>query len=62
MWRKVQPYVLVGLLIAALAAYFVNRNQGSGIAGVLAANGTFTPLSVQEPQLRLDLLEMLKNK
>src|SRR4029077_2084006 len=60
MWRKVQPYVLVGLLIAALAAYFVNRNQGSGIAGVLAANGTFTPLSVQEPQLRLDLLEMLK--
>lgn len=60
MWRKIQPYVLVGLLIAALAAYFANRNQVPGIAGVLAANGNFTPLSVQEPQLRLDLLEILK--
>ncbi len=60
MWRKIQPYVLVGLLIAAVAAYFANRNQVPGIGGVLAANGNFTPLSVQEPQLRLDLLEILK--
>lgn len=60
MWRKIQPYVLAGLLLAAIIAYFANRNQVSGIAGVLAANGKFTPISVQEPQLRLDLLEILK--
>ena len=60
MWRKIQPYALVVLLLAAVAAYFINRNQVPGLAGVLAANGNFTPLSVQEPQLRLDLLENLK--
>lgn len=60
MWRKVQPYVLAGLLVAAVLAYFANRNQVPGIAGVLAANENFTPLSVHEPQLRLDLLEILK--
>jgi hypothetical protein len=58
--RKFQPYLLAGLLIAAATAYFANRNQVPGIAGVVAANGNFTPLSVQEPQLRLDLLETLK--
>jgi hypothetical protein len=60
MWRKIQPYLLAGLLVAAVVAYFANRNHVPGIAGVLAANGNFTPLSVQEPQLRLDLLETLK--
>ncbi|MGH9714785.1 MAG: hypothetical protein ACRD5M_15940 [Candidatus Acidiferrales bacterium] len=60
MWRKIQPYVLAGLLVVAVVAYLANRNQGSGIAGVVAANGKFTPLSVNEPQLRLDLLEILK--
>ena len=60
MRRKIQPYLLAGLLIAAATAYFANRNQVPGIAGVVAANGNFTPLSVQEPQLRLDLLETLK--
>jgi hypothetical protein len=58
--QKIQPYLLAGLLIAAAAAYFTNRSQVPGIAGVVAANGNFTPLSVQEPQLRLDLLEALK--
>jgi hypothetical protein len=60
MWRRFQPYILVALLIGAIVAYFANRSQVSGITGVLAANGNFTPLSVQEPQLRLDLLENLK--
>jgi hypothetical protein len=60
MWRKIQPYLLAGLLIGAVIAYFASRNQVPGISGVLASNGNFTPLSVQEPQLRLDLLETLK--
>jgi hypothetical protein len=60
MGRRFQPYILAALLIGAVAAYFANRSQVSGITGVLAANGNFTPLSVQEPQLRLDLLENLK--
>jgi hypothetical protein len=60
MGRRFQPYILAALLIGAVAAYFANRSQVSGITGVVAANGNFTPLSVQEPQLRLDLLENLK--
>lgn len=60
MQRRVELYILAGLTIALVVAYLYNRNQVPGISGVLAADGKFTPLSVQEPQLRLDLLERLK--
>jgi hypothetical protein len=60
MRRKIEIYVLLGLLACAAIVYLANRNQVPGISDVLAADGKFTPLSVQEPQLRLDLLEGLK--
>jgi len=61
MRRKIEIYVLIGLLACAAIAYLSNRSQVPGISDVLAADGKFTPLNVQEPQLRLDQLEVLKH-
>jgi hypothetical protein len=61
MSRRLQIYVLAGLLVTLAAVYFFNRSSVPGIAGV-AADGKFTPLSVQEPQLRLDLLDKLSKE
>ena len=40
--------------------YFLNRDSATGVPGVVAADGKFLPLDVQEPQLRLDLLAKLQ--
>lgn len=61
MRRRIEIIVLVVLLACAGIVYLYNRNQVPGLSDVLAADGKFTPLSVQEPQLRLDLLENLKH-
>jgi hypothetical protein len=61
MRRKVEIYVLVGLLVFLVVVYLINRNQVPGISGVLAADGKFTPLNVQEPQIRIDLLQKLRS-
>jgi hypothetical protein len=53
--------VLVGLLVLGAAAYFFNRTQGAGVTQV-SADAKFVPLSVQEPQLRLDLLAKLQKE
>jgi hypothetical protein len=53
-------YVVVGLVILAVVVYFANRDTAAGLPGVLAANEKFQPLNIQEPQLRLDLLEKLQ--
>jgi hypothetical protein len=58
MSKRVQIYVLV-LLVVALAAVYFFTSRTSGLPGVIAADGKFAPLSVQEPQLRLDLLDKL---
>ena len=51
---------LVGLLVVGALVYFFNRNQiGGGVAPV-SADAKFVPLSVQEPQLRFDLLAKLQ--
>jgi len=60
MRRRIEISVLVALLICGAIAYLANRNQVPGISGVLAADGKFTPINVEEPQLRLDLLDILK--
>jgi len=51
----------VALLAVLVAVYLANRPQISGLQGVMASDGKFQPLNVDEPQLRLDLLEQLKN-
>jgi len=60
MRRRIEISVLVALIICGVIVYLANRNQVPGISGVLAADGKFTPINVQEPQLRLDLLDNLK--
>jgi hypothetical protein len=59
MSKRSQIYLLVGLVMLAGLAYFASRNAVRVLPGVLADDGKFEPLSVQEPQLRLDLLEKL---
>jgi len=62
MTRRAQIYLLIGLLAVAAIAYYASRSQVPGLTGVLAADSKFTPLSVQEPDLRLDLLAKIKQE
>jgi hypothetical protein len=54
--------VLAIALVLLVVAYFANRSQVGGLPGVLANDTKFTPLSVQEPQLRLDELTKLQKR
>lgn len=61
MKRRVEIYVLAGLLVAlAVIAYFRLQSSVPGISGVLASETNFKPLEVREPQLRLQLLEKIQ--
>lgn len=59
--QKVEISVLVGLVVVGALVYFFNWNGASRVTGVSAAP-KFVPLSVQEPQLRLDLLARLQKE
>jgi hypothetical protein len=63
MSKRRDIYVLGGLLIILAIAgyyYFSSKNQDVGLPGVFAADTKFQPLDVQEPGLRLDLLEKIR--
>jgi hypothetical protein len=61
MTRRAQLYVLGALLaVLAIVLYFTLRSSNSAVAGVFAADAKFTPLDVHEPQLRIDLLQKLR--
>src|SRR5580704_6348609 len=60
MSRRTQIWILVALAAVLVAVYLANRTQMPGLQGVLASDGKFQPLNVDEPQLRLDLLEKLQ--
>jgi hypothetical protein len=59
MQRRIEIAALL-ILVIILAVVYFHRDEGAGIPGVLASNVQFTPLDVQEPQLRLDLLDKIK--
>jgi hypothetical protein len=59
MSRRTQIWILVALIGVLVAVYLANRPQISGLQGVMASDGKFQPLNVDEPQLRLDRLEKL---
>lgn len=59
--QKIEISVLVGLVVVGALVYFFNWNDASRVTGVSAAP-KFVPLSVQEPQLRLDLLARLQKE
>ncbi len=58
MSRKTQIYLLVGLLLLLVIVVLVNRNTAPALTGV-AADEKFQPLNVEDPALRLDLLEKI---
>lgn len=60
MSKRNEIYLLVGLLLVATVAYFLSRSDTPSAKGVLASDTSFHPLNVDEPQLRLDLLEKIK--
>jgi hypothetical protein len=62
MWKRTQLYVLAGLLLVAAYAYFSSRSKDPGLQGVLASDTAFHPLNVDEPHLRLDLLDKIKKQ
>jgi len=57
MSRRTQIAVLISLLVLLVVVYWWNRNDVPGFQGVSQADTSkFTPLDVQAPDLRLDLL------
>jgi len=51
---------LIALLIVGALMYFWNRNSVSGIPGVSSVSAGFHPLNVQDPELRLDMLDKIR--
>jgi hypothetical protein len=47
-------------VILLVVVYISNRPQMPGLQGVMASDSSFQPLSVEEPELRLDLLAKLQ--
>jgi hypothetical protein len=63
MSKRTQTYVLGALLVLlvyVLYSFVFSKDTGSGLAGVLASDTKFQPINVDEPHLRVDLLEKLK--
>src|ERR1700723_28652 len=60
MSKQTQMYVLIALVLIAAYVFYAERSSGPGISGVLASDTTFRPLDVEEPHLRLDLLDKIK--
>jgi hypothetical protein len=63
MSRRTELYVLAGLVVLLVFVgyyYLEGGNQAAGLPSFSAGNVRFQPLDVQEPQLRLDLLEKIR--
>jgi hypothetical protein len=60
MSRRLQIYVLGGLLLLLVYVYVRNTSNVPGLPGVDVASQKFVPLNVEEPELRVDLLAQLK--
>ena len=60
MQRRVELAILGVLALVLLFVYLHSRDAGPGLGGVQASNYQFIPLNIQEPELRLDLLDIIK--
>jgi len=61
MSRRTELYLFAGLIVLLAAIlYLRTAGQGSGIPRVLGAETKFKPLDVEEPQLRLQLLDQIQ--
>jgi hypothetical protein len=54
-----QKIVLGVLLVILVVVYFWSTGGGNGVTGVAQSDLQFTPLNVQQPELRVDLLDKL---
>jgi hypothetical protein len=59
MSKRTQTYVLGALLVILVIAYFSSRNQAAVLPGVLAADMKYQPMNIEDPALRLDLLDKI---
>ena len=59
MQRRIELVLLAVLALVLVFVYF-RHDSGPGLGGVQAANFQFVPLNVQEPELRLDLLDKIQ--
>jgi hypothetical protein len=57
--RKKLNY-LIALVVVAGLMYLWNRNSGAGIPGGSSVSAGFQPLNVQDPELRLDMLDKIR--
>jgi hypothetical protein len=60
MKNKKQLYYLAGLLAVFGLVMFWNRTGSSGGSGLAGGSVAFQPLKVEDPQLRLDLLDKVR--
>jgi hypothetical protein len=58
--RRVQIAIFVGLLVVLAWVVSARMGRGPELGGVLFANEKFEPLGIQDPTLRLDLLERVR--
>jgi hypothetical protein len=54
---RTELYILAGLAIVLVTVYYAGRHHGSALTGVLADDTVFRPLDVEQPELRIDLIE-----
>jgi hypothetical protein len=60
MSKKNQGYILGGLVVALLFVFYMNHNSGPSFVGVVA-DERYQPLKVDDPSLRLDLLDRIRH-
>jgi hypothetical protein len=60
MTERAKIQMLVALLIVAGGLFFYERGEGPSTLGTASADTHFVPLPVQEPALRIDLLNNLQ--
>ena len=59
--KQNQAYLLVGLVVLLVVIFYWNRIGPGGADTVVAGNVKFEPLKVEDPQLRLDLLDKVRD-
>jgi len=63
MSKRTQTYVLgvlLALLVYLVYSYAFSNNSGPSLAGAFVSDAKFQPINVDEPHLRIYLLENLK--
>ena len=57
--RRIEMISLAALLIGLGLVLWYNRNRAPALGGVFASTQSFKPLNVEDPALRMDLLEKI---